>query len=563
MRSLRGLGRGLAWATAAALVGLVLALVPAAVLDRGPNGAVRATAFPAGLVLSDPFLWYSARNSLVNAAAVTLGSLVLGVYLGRVAARWRFRGQAPLVAACLWALAVPAACSALGLRLLFAPAAPWHGAWAQFALQVGLDPHAWAWVALAWVGLAAGAPWVGLSTARALGRVAPEWEDAARLGGAGRWRVWQHVVRPLIRADVARSAALVFTLTLVEPAGPLLLGLRRTLAFQIVEAAAAPGSSSRVAILALSALAYALAVQGVLHWWGGEPPPPGDARVARRADAGPFRALVFVAFLAVGAALLWTPVLGLLGNALTPAARLSSDGARLTLAVFPELLRAPEVRRLAAHALALGLGVAAFLLALGRALGRRDDSTFVSEWPEAVPPLVLGAGASVLPDTLRLGADLISGPARSALLVMADVLDPYRTPGVLLFLAVSAVYLPRIRGRTGERRSTQYDAAIQLGASAGRSRRLASDRSRRERWGRPVLTFALAATNLAPALLLVPTDESRPVGPGLLLLCERPGDGLHRASGLAVCVVALNVAAFALAERSPSRLERPPRDPVY
>ncbi|MDR3635227.1 MAG: ABC transporter permease subunit [Isosphaeraceae bacterium] len=563
MGILRKIGHGLGWLASAALLAPVLALVPAALLDRGPGGAIRPTIFPAGLAASDPFLWDSARNSLGNAAVVALGSLVLGVCLARIVARWQFWGRRPLSAACFAAVAVPPACVALGLRLLFGPSGPWHAAWAQFAAQVGLDPHAWAWVALGWVGLTGGVPLVGLVTARALVRVAPEWEDAARLAGAGRWRIWRQVVRPMVRAEVARVVGLVFGLVLVEPAGPLLLGLRRTLAFQIVETTLRPGPAPRVALLALAALGYSLLVHGALQWWGGEPAPLATRALARRERAGHLRAPVFALVVTFISLLVWLPVAGLFGSALTPPPSDSVGGMRLTLAAFPPLARDAEVRRLAAHSVALGAAVVAFDLLLARALRGRKGGSFLAEWPEAVPPLVLGVGALVLPDVLRIAADLARGPGRLCLRTAAELFDPYRTPGVLLFVAVAALSLPRLTRRAFSERAGARDAALQLGATVGKAGRLAADRCWRERFGPLLLTFGLAATNLAPALVLVPTGESRTVTPGLLILAGRPGEGLHRAAALGACLVALNVVAFALAEAPASRLERPRDDAVY
>jgi hypothetical protein len=99
---------------------------------------------------------------------------------------------------------------------------------------------------------------------------------------------------------------------------------------------------------------------------------------------------------------------------------------------------------------------------------------------------------------------------------------------------------------------TLTEAAILLGASPRQSRRIASGH-----WlGAPpaalVLTFALAATNLAPALVLTPTAESRPLVPGTLNLADEPGDGIRRAAALAGLAVAVNLAAFTLAGASRS-----------
>ena len=62
----------------------------------------------------------------------------------------------------------------------------------------------------------------------------------ARRRGWGRssYRIARDLYWPIVRPRAARAAAIVFVLAMVEPAQPLILGLRRTLAFQIVDAAA-------------------------------------------------------------------------------------------------------------------------------------------------------------------------------------------------------------------------------------------------------------------------------------------------------------------------------------
>jgi hypothetical protein len=61
-----------------------------------------------------------------------------------------------------------------------------------------------------------------------------------------------------------------------------------------------------------------------------------------------------------------------------------------------------------------------------------------------------------------------------------------------------------------------------------------------------VLTACLAATNIAPALLLAHRGEIRTVGPSVLLLREDPEYGLGAASALAVTALSINVLAIFL-----------------
>ena len=90
--------------------------------------------------------------------------------------------------------------------------------------------------------------------------------DGRRTGsGPGEPSCW-----PLVRPRSARAAAVVFVFALAEPGAPLVLGLRRTLAFQIVEAAGRPDPFPAAAVWAVMTGLFGLA--GWLVWrWGAGP----------------------------------------------------------------------------------------------------------------------------------------------------------------------------------------------------------------------------------------------------------------------------------------------------
>lgn len=554
MGGIRILGRwggAMLWAVALAPA---LALAPAAVFDRGPGGTVRASLFPAALVALDPFVWECARNSLAVAVAVTIAARVVGVGLARVAVRWRFWGRAPLVALACAGMVVPPAFGAVGLGRLFGPLGP--------------GPSWFAWF---WVGLTTGAPIVGLAAASAMARVAPVWEDAARLAGAGRWRVWRQFVWPILRPDVGRAMAAVFTLTLFEPGAPLVLGLRRTLAFQAVESAldGGVGQLPRAVVLALAATGLAASARFLIGWWVG-PGVAGPSRDkapalhARTASWG--LAVVFVVVLVVATVAAWLPVLGLLA-AMKPEIGGPSSTARAP-AAFAAVFRDPLTRGYLANSAALGVAVVAFDMVLGHALaawtltrrGRRAVDRLAG-WPEALPPLAVGIGALALPGVLRMAVDAPRWseglwPVRGALGEVADAFDPDRTPWVALVFAVALVRLPLMaRSAVDQRRGLRpvlLDAAVSLGASRRQARRTLLGRWLGVSPSAAILTVALAATHLTPALLLAPTAETRPVGPAVLILVDEPGGGLTRAAALALIAVAVNLTALALAARGRS-----------
>jgi iron(III) transport system permease protein len=554
MRILRWLGRWAGTGLWVAALAPAFALVPAAVLDRGAGGTVRPTLFPLALAALDPFLWDCARNSVTVALCVSLGSLVLGIGLARIVVRWRFWGRPVLAALTLAPVVVPPLFGAIGLRrlagLLLGSGWPTLGALAG-------------WFGWGWVALVSGVPLVALATAAALTRVNPACEDAARLAGSTDRRTWWRLIWPAVRPGAARAAGVVFTLTLIEPGGPLVLGLRRTLSFQIVDAALGPEPSPRAAVLAVFATVLAVVARGLFGWWGrGDRGRAAgldlaDQAIARAAIARWPRAAGYTALLGLAAALGWAPIVALLATALSSGLSMRGIGDV-----------DPESQRLLLNSLMLGLAVVAIDLALGSTLacwaGRRSFWVLsLAAWPELFPPLALGVGALVLPELLHMGADwarVSSGAGHEALArgagLLAGTLDTYRTPGVMLALAVAAARLP-LQARAIEHgwrqfRPTLIDAALLVGARPRQARRTATGLWLGTAPSVLFLTFTLAATNLAPALLLAPTIETRPLAPAILILVDEPGDALARACTLAAVAVTVNLTAltFAATRRS-------------
>ncbi|WP_406693643.1 Fe3+ ABC transporter permease [Singulisphaera sp. Ch08] len=539
------------------LLAPVLALVPAAFVDQGPGNVVRPTVFPFALAVLDPFVRLASLNSVLGAFVVTLGSLVLGVGLARVITGWRFWGRGPLAALALAPVIVCPLFTALGLRMLFG----------DRLVADGPAGPGWGWICWIWAEMTSGVALVALATASALDRVEPAWIDAARQTGARRFRIWWELIWPPVRPYALRAAGVVFTLTLVEPGAPLVLGLRRTLAFQMVEAAFGADAMPRAAVLALEAIGIAMVGRLLLTWWGGRPSalPPGPS-IARAEESSWPRAAVFLVLLTVGVIMAWLPIWALIGSAFSPSSATLLKGAPLSAAAFLHRLNQAEARTLILNSLALGLAVVAIDLVAARSLsvwaGRRRSIARLAAWPEAFPPLAIGVGALALGWLLHLAVDWLRLGARPEFLIagfqtLRDGLDSNRTPGTLLLLAVAAVcqspliLVSRQVGRWSQGQLT--DVAITLGATERQAYRAGLTG-----WfGVPpslfLLTLVLAATSLSPALILMtPTLESRPVTPGILIMADQPGEARSSAAALATCVIAVNLAALGLTAKGRS-----------
>lgn len=556
MGLLRRAGRVAGFALWLILLAPVLALVPAAFVDQGPGGQIRPTVFPFALAVLDPFVRLASLNSLLAAVTVTFGSLVLGVGLARVVTGWRFWGRGPLAALALAPVVVSPLFTAFGLRMLFG----------DRVIADGPTGPGLGWICWVWAEMTSGVGLVALTTASVLERVQPAWIDAARQTGASRFRIWWELIWPPVRPYALRAAGAVFTLTLIEPGAPLVLGLRRTLAFQLVETATGPDPMPRAAVLALEAAGLAMAGRVLLNWWGGRPSalPPGPS--IARSEPSPWpRATAVILFLTMTAVLAWLPVGVLFVSAFSSASGTTSARRHFSLTAFLHRLNEPDARHLILNAVALGVAVVAIDMAAARSLnvrtGRKRSVASLAAWPEAFPPLAIGVGALAIGWLLGLAADSLRlseqpGFLAAGFATLRNCFDPYRTPGTLLLLAVAAASqspLMLVSQHAGRgNRDRLSDVAISLGASERQAHRagLAG-------WfGVPpavfLMTLALAATNLTPALILAPTPENRPVSPGILTLADQLGEARSLAAALATGVIALNLGVFGFAAKSRS-----------
>jgi ABC-type Fe3+ transport system permease subunit len=542
-----------------AMLGLpVLLLVPAAVLDRAPIGTSRASLFPMALAVWDPFVWICVRNSVLNAAIVAGGSLVLGLALARTVGPWRFWGRPPLAALAWLSLAAPPVLAAVGLKGLLPPTelgrriadATGHALFLDVPWAVWLT-----WNLLAWSGLAWGTTLVALSVKAALGRVDPGWADAGRALGATRWRAWRQLVWPIVRPQMARTLAAVFAASLLEPGAPLVLGLRRTLPYALVEAAIRDVAPNRTAALALIGLTLALLGRLLIRGWGGPyvdvDPRDRDDRPAR---ASWRRAIVSILGLSAWIAFALAPLYGLFRISFGTADPASERGWVVALAAVVYGLLDPDTSRLWRNSLLLGLLATALAAGLVALLRRRPAGGVRPIAPrpsllvlglEQTPPLVLGAASALVPGLLALVGDRLNV---AGLRLLGEWLDPLRWPGLLLIAATAATRLPTLARASDRaelrRRPSLSDAAQALGASRRRASKLGGGRGP----GRGVLflSFTLAATSIVPALVLAPTLRTRPVGPALIALADDP----TRAATLALGAVALNLLGLAAARRS-------------
>ena len=163
----------------------------------------------------------------------------------------------------------------------------------------------------------------------------------------------------------------------------------------------------------------------------------------------------------------------------------------------------------------------------------------------------------LLVDLGRLAAACASPSAR-----IATELDPSRNPWIMMSSCVALSLVPRfleflahgrhrrdpsvdqVEARRVTRRSSPAPLAPGRRGSAVPLR--ASSLVRRgASW-----SWSLAATNLTPALLFEPWTDGRTIAPAVVHLAAGPADARSQAAALALCAIAINLAALAVARAS-------------
>ncbi len=559
-----------------------IALVTAILVDEGPTGEARASShfFPLVLWIFDDFAWTCARNSLTFAVLVSLGSLVLGLGLRCALDRVWLPARSPAGAAALAAVVLSPAFLALGLTGLSSQPERWSLPFASTAAAPSeASLESWSaislWATWVWSGLIPGAGLVAIACGPSFRRLNPSWTDAARLAGATSFRIARDLSWPIVRPAAARAAGLVFLLAIVEPGAPLVLGLRRTLAFQIVEAATGANPFPRAAVWTIMAGLLGLCGWLVFRWSGGNSIPAAPSRAAttkeqsRRVRRGsPLASVVSSGGLAFWTIVAWLPVFGLIRLA-TRGVRASLSGSSTPandyLSAIAQL-RDRLPRQVLVDSALFALAVASGLLlvaGVARPGSRERARPAWQRWFRlitALPPLVLGVCVLAVCSQASLASRFLldHGQVRAAVSVgdLAATIDTRQHPWIMMGFAVALVLLPlvfqnRSRPLAAAAEVPRFDpcreAALQAGASRPRAWALANPGAF-SRWIEAfVLVWAAAATNVTPAVLFSPDGDGKTLGPAIIELAIGDPAARSQAAVLALTAGCTNLAAIALA----------------
>ena len=502
------------------VVGPIAALCAAAVLDRGPGGGARPSIFSVAITALDPFVWTCTRNSLVAAGAVAAGSMIVGLYIGRLIGDWRFPARPILLAALTASAVAPPAVVALGISVVFGSVGGTPMGWVDRLGAFGrFIPADWGWYAWFWSALVQGGSITALACLSTLQRLDPAWRDAARLVGGTRGRVWRKLNWPLMRSTLSRAAGLVFLLTVADPGAPMILGLRRTLGYQIIVNGLSDDPFPRIAVLGLIAVLACIVVRAILNGWAG-PEPSFKATNGRPLRAGSWRRGAIGAVVAgLWLVLAGAPILALVLESIRnqPSGHLGAFVVRLFDPTVTAILwRSAWLGAAVCGLFAISGWLARSVPSSGRLLGLLHAG--------AAPPLVLGIAALCLPRLAGLAVETLDGGSphglglllRQAAAAAASDQFGFLLPALGVWLAMTPTLLAVWEGgyRADQAREDRVAAAVLAGAGWTRAHRLASA------WSRPDAARRIAPDDLSRV------DQHRTGAPA----CE-PGRGPNARPG--------------------------------
>jgi thiamine transport system permease protein len=368
--------------------GAVVAAGIAALVAGGFAALFSAAGEGSALKELGPYLARVLGFSLAQAAVSTVLSLALGAALALALARRRFPGRSLVLSALGAAAAMPAIVVVFALVAVYG-----RGGFLQEALRaLGFEPsfRIFGWPGILLAHTLLNAPFVARAYLDALAQVPAEhWRLAETLGLDAR-QTARHIDWPVLRAEFAPLASLVFLLCFTSFAIVLNLGGggRATLEVAIFEALKTDLDFARAAWLGLVQVALCTTVALTLHRILARPPAALTARLAvPRPDAGhPWLRAFDVGVLALAGLLVLPPLAAVLAG----------------LPHLPRLLDADLAGALATSlVLAVVSALAACLMAvaLAESARRPGASAIYSLIPAtvlAVPPFALTAGLFLL-----------------------------------------------------------------------------------------------------------------------------------------------------------------------
>lgn len=276
-------------------------------------------------LVTDGAWWQAFTNSVVFAALMTAGSLVLGVTAAVLFTRTNLPGRRVLGGLFLLPVVLPGIVLILGWTLMWAPAG-YVSAWIENNTFLVVPVDLYSIPGMALVGVSVASPVIFLFCRNTLASIDPALEDAARTSGATPGRALRSVSVRLLRPAIMNSALLVFALGIEVLGLPLVLGysdnidMISTYLYRNWSDGASPrqGLVSSGAVLLLLLVAALLVLRNKLVGDIGRfVSVSGKATAARSLDLGPVRWALAALMAVIIVALVVVPLIGVLLSAFT------------------------------------------------------------------------------------------------------------------------------------------------------------------------------------------------------------------------------------------------------
>ncbi|HWG84451.1 MAG TPA: iron ABC transporter permease [Deinococcales bacterium] len=359
-------------------------------------------------------------NTLVVASGTTLLSFVIGVPLAVLLTRTNVRNARTLVTLYSIPYLVPPVIGGIAWLALLGPRV---GVLNQLFTLAGLgEIKIYGLLGLIWVEALFHYVYVFLGTRGALQAMDASLEEAARVSGAGPWRVFREITLPAVRPALVSSGILVFLSSSASFGIPVLIGSPGGVNVLSTRIVSLVNFGTTGGLRGAAALSVTLMLLSVLLLWlqrrmlrGSFVVVTGKATRPGVVSLGRATGLVTGLLWAVWAGLILLPFLGVIFNSFVPLGA-GLDVTRVSLAAyqyvfelstFQEGLRNSVILAVSASAIITLLGTAIAYMRVRFAVRGREIPDFLAGIPYAVPGTVL-ALAMILALSGQFGISLLN-----------------------------------------------------------------------------------------------------------------------------------------------------------
>ncbi len=546
------------------LVYPILLTVIGAFFTTGSDGKSSFSLQHIAMVFQDPRLRTGLFNSLKIAATTTTLTILIGLPLALLGARYRFPPKSFFNAAILVPLILPPFVGAIGLKAILGREGALNALLDAIRNLLGGDSGLGAiipgpfdivgnakFLGVVAVQALALYPIIYLNATAALANLDPALDEAAENLGAGWWRRFTRITLPLVRPGLFAGATIVFIWSFTELGAPLMFDYYDVTPVQIFNGLKEVEGSARPYALTVVMLTTAVVLYLLGKWvFGGK----GYAMYSKASRAaseaqlpGAFKWLATAAF-AIVTLLAITPHLGVILMSLSgPGQWYQSVLPRvMTGNNYVEALAAGDsfnaikislMLSLAAVLVDIGFGLlVAYILVRTNVKGRTLLDALCM-LPLSVPGLVMAFGFVAMSLRWPFGKD---GPLSPVASVFAS--DP--NPFLFLIIAYAVRRLPYIvRSAVAGLEQTSgelEEAAVNLGASRFTAvRKVIVPLILANLIAGGLLVFAFSMLEVSDSLILAQQPEDYPITKAIWSLAERLVDGSYVASALGVWGMAL------------------------